>query len=288
MRFKYQWISIMVLVFFVACGGGGDSGSGSSAGSGQQLAMIATAAKAENIVYEISQNTSDFFAITGWSEMVLEAFNNQLVEPENKIENSPYKDVNLTCPKRGMMTVNGSVTLNGSRSYDIALLLDNCYFTEQTGLSGEIRFKGTSSDDKALEMEVVMKDFRIGVNLLKETMVNANIKVANGFSDGDYQMTLNGTVSDRKEEVKYTDFLINIEQNINGEPQTLEGSFELTKSDTPCVVGKYDVSTITKLTDSGIIKVNDAIFTYNKDNTVDIDFTGGSVKVTGEPKLSCE
>ncbi len=218
---------------------------------------------------------------------MLEEINNQLVEQEEK-ETSPYHDLKLACPFKGTMLINGSIAINGSTEYDIDVLLDNCYLDDITGLQGNITFKGSASENIAQNMKIVMSNYHIGLHMLKETTVNASIEVSNSLANDTYQTKLNGTVSGRKEDVKYTDFIIIIDQNAEGQSQTMKGIFELIKSDALCVVGKYEVSTLIPLTNTGKIKVNNATFKYNADNTVDMQFNGETISLDRKAELTCE
>ena len=183
MKLKYILPTFIILFFIIACGGGTSGGSDNSS---QQLLAVDSAVKAENTLYEISQNSSDLFALTGWAEMVLEEINNQLVEQEEK-ETSPYHDLKLACPFKGTMLINGSIAINGSMEYDIDVLLDNCYLDDITSLQGNITFKGSASEDIAQNMKIVMSNYHIGLHMLKETTVNASIEVSNSLANDTYQ-----------------------------------------------------------------------------------------------------
>ncbi len=279
MKLKYI-TGLFALLFIISCGGGGGNTT-----SSQKLLNIDSAEKAENTLYIISQNTSDLFAIRGWSEIILEELNNQLIEAEEKIATTPYDDVELFCPVKGSMTVNGSILGTDSRTYDISVSMTDCFFDEETGLQGNIDFKGTSENNIAEHMEVAMRDFHIGMYLLIEATSNSTIEFNNIDKS---EIILTGIISNRTEDIKYTNFKLSIDENTEGKPQTLDGAFELTRSNALCTVGKYEVSTQRALTNTGSIKVNGATFTYNKDNTVDIGFSDKTITVTGKSKLSCE
>lgn len=275
--------AIMVLV--ASCGGGG--GSSGAGESRLQPVVIDTPEKAQNTLYVVGRNAEDLYALTGWSEMILETINNRLVEAKERAAESPYNDVNLSCPVKGMMTVNGSIALNGSREYDIEVVLKDCYMDRDTGLEGAISYKGRTSDKTALQMTTVMKDFRIGLYLLDETTADVTIETQNDPDGGNYENRLNGTVNGRLESVKYSDYTLSIDNGREGKPQSMSGTLELTKSETPCIVGRYDISTVTPLTESGKIKVNNAVIIYKADKSNTIEFDGNSVDITTAPKLSC-
>ena len=282
--YQYIWAPI-ILLLITACGSGDGSG-GSTANVNTQLFNIDSAVKAENTLYEIEKSSKDFFALTGWSEMILEAINNALVEPEQPVGRSPYKDLVLSCPVKGTMTVNGSIVSNGSMGYDIEVLMKDCYLDRNIGLEGLIAYKGTAFEDTALEMEAIMKEFHIGLYLLSETIVNTTIKTKND-SGGNYKTVLNGSVVGKKEAIEFENFTITVDKNVEKEPQAMDGIFNIVKSATPCIVGKYRVSTITPLTDSGKIRVNSAVITYNKDKSNKIEFDKESIVVGGSAKLTC-
>ena len=275
--------AIMVLV--ASCGGGG--GSSGTGENRLQPVAIDTPEKAKNTLYIVGRNAEDLYALTGWSEMILETINNGLVEAKDRAAESPYKDVNLSCSVKGMMTVNGSIALNGSRDYDIEVVLKDCYMDTDTGLEGTISYKGQTSDKTALQMTTVMKDFHIGLYLLDETVANATIDTQIDPDGGNYRNILNGTVEGRVESVKYSDYTLSIDNSSEGKPQSMSGSFELTKSETPCIIGRYDVSTVTPLSESGKIKVNNAVIIYKADKTDTIEFDGKSIDITRAPKPSC-
>jgi len=273
-------LGLSILLFITSCSGGGSGGTEDS----QNLVSIDSAAKAENTLYEIGKNSSDLFTLTQWAEMLLEEISNQLVETEEKEAISPYHDLKLACPFKGTMLINGSITIDGATDYDINVLLDNCYFDTTAGLKGNIKFKGAASQDAATNMEIVMKDYHIGLHMLKETTVNATIKIDSTIT---YKMTLSGTVLSRKEDVKYSNFTITIDESVANQPQALYGIYELIRSDTTCMIGKYKVNTQTALTDTGKIKVNNATFNYMKDDKVEIIYTEGKIVVDGKPELLC-
>ncbi len=280
-----QYIAATAITVLVAsCGGGGSSGAGESR---LQPVVIDTPEKAQNTLYVVGRNAEDLYALTGWSEMILETINNRLVEAKERAAESPYNDVNLSCPVKGMMTVNGSIALNGSREYDIEVVLEDCYMDRDTGLEGTISYKGRTSDKTALQMTTVMKDFRIGLYLLDETTVDVTIETQNDPDGGNYENRLNGTVNGRLESVKYSDYALSIDNGSEGKPQTMSGTLELTKSETPCIVGRYDISTVTPLTENGKIKVNNAVIIYKADKSSTIKFDGKSVDIMTAPKLSC-
>ena len=131
-----------------------------------------------------------------------------------------------------------------------------------------------------------MKEFHIGLYLLSETIVNTTIKTKND-SGGNYKTVLNGSVVGKKEAIEFENFTITVDKNVEKEPQAMDGIFNIVKSATPCIVGKYRVSTITPLTDSGKIRVNSAVITYNKDKSNKIEFDKESIVVGGSAKLTC-
>ena len=281
----YHYIGgFAIVLLIISCGGGGSSGSSSV---DTTLIEIDTPAKAENTFYAIGRNSEDFYALTGWSEMVLETLNNKLVESNDPPAKSPYKDLMLPCPVKGTMTVNGSIVSNGTRAYDIDVDLKDCYLDEDGGLEGSITYRGSASETTATEMNIEMKHLRIGLYLLDEMTADMTIRVENNPNLGSYKSVLNGMVAGLKEAVTFSDFSIAVEKDAAGAPQYMDGRFDMTRSMTPCLVGGYEVSTVTPLADGGKIRVNNAEIVYQKEGGVHIDYQKGSVTLVKRPELHC-
>ena len=196
----------------------------------------------------------------------------------------------IYCLDSGTVTFSGDFTTS---SMSLNYLYDNCVQ------------KGVTSNG-AFSMSGSFKDFTIAFNdfyvdsVKAKVTTNMTMKESISLSNG-FTATLNGKMdylnkqNNNEGYVSYSDFVSNVKISSSTALANYNGDTTMTSSLYPCIDGTYSYKTISDLTiplgsnkiESGVLEINDAVFTFNNGEVEVTTKDGATYKVELDAVPTC-